>query len=101
MGAITERLADIARRAGDLSPLGEPVRRALWEGNKERALAGETAQGAKFAAVKASTQKTRGGSGPPLAPRGAASRIVTGYVVSVVAAVGRLTFTGSWPDLPW
>lgn len=101
MGKISERLADIARRGGDLSPLGEPVRRVLWEGNRERALAGENAQGVRFAPLAASTLKHRKGTGPPGAPRGASSRVVTGYVVSVIAAVGRLSFTGSWPGLDW
>lgn len=101
MGKITEHLADIARRGGDLSPLGEPVRRVLWEGNRERALAGEDAQGRRYDSLSPATLKRRKGSGPPLAPRGAASRIVTGYVVSVIAAMSRLTFTGSWPGLDW
>lgn len=101
MGKIAERLADIARRGGDLSPLAEPIRRVLWEGNKERALAGEDAQGNRFAPLSPATIARRKGNGPPLAPRGASSRIVTGYVVSVLAGIGRLSFTGSWPELDW
>jgi hypothetical protein len=96
-----QQLSELARRCGNLSPLAAPVRQVLVDGNRERALAGTDAQGRAFAPVKASTRKTRGGPGPPLAPRGASSRIVTGYVVAVLAGVGRLTFTGSWPGLPW
>lgn len=101
MGQISERIADIARRCGDLSPLKEPVRQVLWEGNKQRALAGTDAQGTPFAPVAASTRKTRGGDGAPLAPHGASSRVVTDYTVNVQAGPGRLTFTGSWPSCPW
>lgn len=101
MGAIAERLSEIARRCGDLSPLREPVRRLLWEGNRERALAGVDAQGRRYDVLAASTLEHRDGSGPPLAPRGPQSRIVTGYVVDVRAGVGRLSITGSWPELPW
>lgn len=98
MGKLAERCSDIARRCGDLSPLREPVRARLWEGNKAAILAGQTPQGAEVAALAASTQKRRKGGGPPRAPRGAASRVVAGYVVTVSAGPGQLSFTGTWPD---
>lgn len=95
------RIADMARNAGDLTPLREPVRKVLWEANKARALAGVDADGNRYKALAASTIERRQGNGPPLAPRGPQSRIVTGFVVSVSAGPGRLTFTGSWPELDW
>jgi hypothetical protein len=101
VGLIQERIADIARRCGDLSPLAVPVRKVLVDGNRERALAGTDANGVRFAPLKPSTLERRKGSGPPQAPRGASSRIVTGYVVSVLASVARLLITGSWPTLAW
>lgn len=101
MGKISNRLADIARNAGDLSPIAEPLRQILWEGNRERALRGEDAQGQAFAPLSPATLKNRKGDGPALAPRRGASRIVTGFVVHVIAGVGRLSFTGSWPGLDW
>ena len=101
MGKLLERLSDIARRAGDLTPLREPIRRILWEGNRDRALAGTDAEGRAFAPLAASTLKHRDGSGPPQAPHGAGSRVVTDYVVDVQAGPGRLSFTGSWPGLAW
>jgi hypothetical protein len=97
--ALTERLSDIARRCGDLSPIKEPVRKILVEGNKARALAGVNAQGQAFAPLAASTLRYRRGTGPPLAPRGTQSRVVTQYVVNVTAGVGRLSFTGAWPSV--
>lgn len=96
---IAERLSDIARRCGDLSPLREPIRKVLVEGNKARALAGVDPQGRAYARLAASTLSRRAGTGPPLAPRYAASRVVTQYVVNVQAGPGRLSFTGSWPNV--
>jgi hypothetical protein len=96
---VAERLGDIARRCGDLSPLREPVRRILIEGNRARALAGVDAQGRRFAPLAASTLSRRRGTGPPLAPRYAASRVVTAYVVNVIAGPGKLSFTGAWPSV--
>jgi hypothetical protein len=100
-GPTAERLADLARKCGDLTPLREPVRQILVDGNRERSLAGTDPQGRSFASLAASTLRRRRGSGPPLAPRGAQSRVVTAYEVDVLAGAGRLTFTGSWPSLPW
>jgi hypothetical protein len=100
-GKITERLQDIARRCGDLSPLREPIRKILIEGNRQRALAGVDAQGRPFAPLAASTLRYRSGKGPPLAPRFAGSREITGYVLDVQAGVGRLSFAASWPGQPW
>lgn len=104
MGIIRERLADIARRCGDLSPLAEPVRQVLIEDNRERALAGVDADGNPFAPLAPSTVKQRqrmGLSGPPQAAHGPQSRVITGYVVDVQAGPGRLSFLGSWPALDW
>lgn len=98
---ITKRIADLARNAADLSPLRDPVRTILVQGNRERALAGTDAQGRRFAPLASSTLKRRKGSGPPLAPRREASRVVTGYSVNVQAGPGRLTFAASWPGQPW
>lgn len=96
---IRERIADLAKRSGDLTPLREPVRKILWEGNRSRALRGVDWQGQPFAPLAASTLARRDGDGPPLAPHRAASRIVTGYVVNVIAGSGKLSFTGAWPGV--
>jgi hypothetical protein len=100
VGKLSERCAAIARRCGDLSPLAAPVRERLVEGNRAAVLAGVSPDGRPVAPLAASTLKRRRGTGPPRAPRGAASRVVAGYVVAVDAGPGRLTFTGSWPAFP-
>lgn len=101
MGIIRERLTELAKRCGDLTPIQNDVRQILVNGNRERALAGTNAQGVPFASLAPSTLKHRRGKGPPQAPRGAGSQIVTGYVVQVTAGPGELRIIASWPDLPW
>jgi len=101
MGLISERIADIARRCGDLSPIQGDVRAILVEDNRQRALQGVDAQGGRFASLAPSTIRSRQGAGPPLAPRFGQSREITGYVVQVTAGPGRLTFVASWPGSPW
>lgn len=98
MGKLSQRCSDIARRCGDLSALREPIRKRLWEGNAAAVMAGQTPTGQTVAPLAKSTLKGRKGNGPPRAPRGRSSRVVAGYVVSVDAGPGRLSFTGSWPD---
>lgn len=100
-GGIGDRISELSQRVADLTPLIEPVRTILIDGNRERSLAGTDVNGVPFAPVKPSTMLRRGGDGPPLAPRRAGSREVTGYVVEIRTGGGSLTFTGSWPDQPW
>ena len=99
MGVIAERIADLARRCGDLSPIAPEVRAILVEGNKRRALAGVDFMGRPYAPLAPSTWRTRKGSGPPLAPRSAQSRVVTEYTVQVTAGPQRLTFVAGWPNV--
>ena len=102
IGILRERMADLARRCGDLSPIREPVRRILWEGNRENKTRGLAPDGTRYPLVALSTQKRRPRPGRiPFMTRGAASTIVTGFVVDVQAGPGRLTFTGGWPGLGW
>jgi hypothetical protein len=101
LGAIYDWLTGIFDRSGDLSALEEPVRAVLVEGNLERSLAGTDVLGREFAPLMPETLRTRRGGGPPLAPRGAQSREVTGYVVTIRVDTARLTFTASWPGQPW
>lgn len=100
MGKLLQRNQEIARRCGDLSPLAEPVRARLVLGNREAILAGLSPDGRPVAPLKPSTLKRRTGTGPPRAPHGASSRVVADYVVTVVAGVAALRFTGTWPGFP-
>jgi hypothetical protein len=99
--AQVERLADLARKCGDLTPLGPRVRDILVAGNRERSLAGKDVSGENFVALAPSTLARRKGTGPPLAPRGASSREVTAYEVELRVGPGRLDFIAGWPSLPW
>jgi len=97
MGLLLERTQEIARRCGDLSPPAEPVRERLWDANRDVILAGVSPGTTRpVAALAPSTLKRRKGGGPPRAPRGVASRIVSGCVVSVTAGPGRLCYMKSW-----
>jgi hypothetical protein len=101
MGAIVERLQEIARRCGDLTPLAEPVRQLIVEDNRDAILNRQDCRGNTVASLAASTLRTRDGSGPERAPNYSRSRIIRGLVVWVRAGVGQLSFTKSWPDAPW
>lgn len=100
MGAILDRLTDLARRCGDLSPIAPQVRDVFLLGNRERAMAGTDAAGRPFAPLARSTLKHRHGSGPPQAPTPSA-QIITGCEISVQAGPGRLSITQSWPGVRW
>lgn len=102
IAALRDRIADKARRCGDLKPLSEPVRKLLWEGNKQNKSKGLDPDGNKYAKLKPSTIKRKPRlNNTPFMTHPPTSAIVTGYVVDVRAGVGRLTFTGSWPGLAW
>ena len=100
-GATRGRIAELARKAGDLTPLREPVREILVRGNRERALAGTDVQGRRFAPLAPSTLRRRVGTGPPLAPRYQSSRVVTEYEVDIRAGEGQLSFIAGWPGVSW
>lgn len=119
-GLLRERCAEMAKRCGDLSPIAEPVRKRLWEGNKAAILAGVSPDGRQVAKtwrqMNAESQwMTRrlasgkvvrfkmlgyreGGDGPARAPHRERSRSVTTYQVNVIAGPQKLTFTGGYPD---
>ena len=99
--SLLDRNEEILRRAQRLEPIGEQIRETLERGKSEQLLAGRDATGDPFAPLAPSTLKRRVGTGPPLAPRGAASAIVVGYVVTIATDDGRLTAAASWPGLDW
>lgn len=92
----------------DLSPLAATIREIMLEENAAARGAGLDREGSAFVplrggrALTASEQRRRGGDGPPLAPRGDASRIVSGFVVSLEAVGdGAILIRGAWPDMPF
>lgn len=98
---FAERLGDMAKRCGDLSPLAAPVRRIVEDDNREAILSGQDCRGHAVSALAPSTLERRDGSGPPRAPHGMASRLVAGLVVVVHAGLSRLAISKTWPDAPW
>lgn len=86
MGALLDRVSGLIRRSGDLAPLKARVEARHLAGHRDMIARGETPDGAAVAPLAASTLKGRRGGGPPRAPRGVNSRVVTRC--EVTATVG-------------
>lgn len=99
-GELLRKYRGIQERLDDLSPLEPRLREIYTDGKREQLLQGRGTQGDDFAPVKASTIKTRGGSGPPLAPHGEASRIVSGFQVLFERVPATLRIVAGW-SLDW
>jgi hypothetical protein len=91
----------------DYTPLAEEIRTILVEENAAAREAGLDKDGDPFVPLRGGRALTpgeirrRGGSGPPLAPRGSASRVVSGFVVEVIPlGDNAILVRGSWPDFP-
>ena len=97
MGRLLDRNQLILRRLADMRPVEPRLRQIFTEGKRFHLLRGTDAQGRPFQAVKPETAKRRGGTGPPLAPRGAASRIVADYRVSFERMPSALRVIAGWP----
>ncbi len=109
LDSLVRDLDDLDRKARDLAPLARRVASTLEAGNRAGAVAGvdkdgrayEPIKDVTYALTKAFTGHDRAG-GPPLASKGAGSRIVTDFTTSVVQiGVGHLLVVGEWPNLPW
>jgi hypothetical protein len=98
---LLERNTEILARLGRLQEVAEPIAQIFREGKREQLLAGADAGGFPFAPLAPSTLSHRQGSGPPLAPNGSSSRVITGYVVSVEVDARGLTISAGWPALDW
>ena len=96
-GALRERVADMAKRCGDLTPIAPEVQAICWEANKRAVLTGKTYDGHPVAPLRPSTLKRRKGTGPPRAPNYAQSSVITMCEVNVIAGPGKLTFTKGYP----
>lgn len=88
---------EILARGRNLAPLEPELRRIYVEGKRAQLLAGRDAQGGEFAAIKPATAKSRGGAGPPLAPRGAASDIISRYSVRFEWLSSVVRIVAGWP----
>lgn len=94
---LLEKYRDVLRRAEDVHPLEPRVRQIITEGKRDQLQRGVDVQGKPFVGVAPSTRKTRGGIGPPLAPRGAQSRIVREFTVRFERAREGLVVVMGWP----
>lgn len=97
MGKLLDRNQLILRRLADLRPIEPRLRQIFVEGKRFHLLRGTDAAGRPFQAVKPETAKRRGGTGPPLAPRGASSRIVADYRVDFERVGNGLRVVAGWP----
>lgn len=92
----------------DLTPLGEDIRQIMIEDNAEARSQGLDADGNDFdklrggRPLKAWEIAQRGGDGPPLAPKGAGSRVVAGFEVEPYPLdEGGILLLGQWPSMPF
>lgn len=92
-------LRRVKQGVSDLRPLARPLGQILLEGNRKGL--GTDLHGNKLAPLSPNTKtKRRGGDGPPLAPRGLGSRIVTQAQIQAAGTGDYLVLTMDW-DLPW
>ena len=112
LGPLIDYLGDLADM--DIRPLAEAAKIVAIEDNARARVAGVDKDGEEMdplsrkakdglrRSLRPSELARRGGDGPPLAPRGAGSRIVTDYHVEVIPQPGGAVLVqGSWPNLPW
>jgi hypothetical protein len=90
------RLRGIAN--ADLTPLLKDVAKAIEADNRRGLLAGEDASGAPLAPV--TPYRGRPGTGPPLAPQGASSRVIADFRTRIAGGKRAARVEGYW-DLPW
>jgi hypothetical protein len=97
---LLERNQTLLERARHLERIAEPVRELLVRGKREQLMSGRDALGVPFAPLLPSTRKNpRRGHGGPLVPDGEASKLITGYQVTIVAGDDELVISAGWPGL--
>lgn len=94
---LLEHNRDILRRMRDLRPVEPQLRRIFVEGKRDQLTRGVDAQGRAFEPIKPATREHRAGSGPPLAPQGVNSDIVTRYTVQLQQVANGLAVVAGWP----
>jgi hypothetical protein len=99
---LSDRVSDIARRCGDLTPLAQPVRQILFDGNRANKVRGLDPRGVRYARLSPYTLRVRPRPGNiPFVTTGDSSLIIRDCYISVRAGVGQLSFTQSWPNTFW
>jgi hypothetical protein len=77
----------------------ERVRAIVIEGNRAGLLAGTDKQGRPLAPLAPSTLRDRKGTGPPLVPRGEASRFISGFRAEWIEEAGGYVLHCGWAGL--
>jgi hypothetical protein len=92
----------------DLTPLAAIISTIIVEDNAQARLAGVGADGVELAPLRGGRSLTpneirkRGGTGPPLAPKGEASRSVASFRVQIMPlGDGSILLLGTWDDAPF
>jgi hypothetical protein len=88
---------EILARMRDIRPIEPELRRIFVEGKRRQLERGVDAQGRQFTPLKPATREHRAGTGPPLAPQGVNSDIVTRYTVSFQQVADGLVVLAGWP----
>lgn len=97
-----EEAIDRLLRAADLTPLAQEFRQIMIDDNATRTLGGVDLNSVTLAQLAPYTLEHRKGTGPPLAPQGAAAMLITDYTVDVVSPTPHsVTIVGYWPNTPW
>jgi hypothetical protein len=72
------------------------VERELWEINRADRTRGVDRRGVALVPLAPSTLARRKGKGPPLAPKGAGSRVVTEYLAELDVRPGKVEVKAGW-----
>lgn len=100
-GDLSRIMAGLNRGLTDLRPLTREMIRILDDGNRKgigKDVAGNTLAPLTFSTLM---RNRRGGSGPPLAPRGLSSRIFAGVTFDSSGTGGALAVEMTWAAQPW
>ncbi|MHC5536646.1 hypothetical protein ACYOEI_00045 [Singulisphaera rosea] len=92
-------LKSLKKGTGNLSVLAKPIGQILLDDNRNNL--GTDWHGNTLAPLAESTLKRREGNGPPLAPRGTDSRIVTNAFIDATRTTSGLVVELGWKGIPW
>lgn len=100
----SEVVARHLRALADLRPVGNVIAELMLDDVQSARLEGVDRDGDAMVPIAESTRndRRRGGDGPPLAPKGGGSRVVSGFKVDVNTPTPyQCVVVGSWPGLYW
>ncbi|WP_422929040.1 hypothetical protein [Singulisphaera sp. PoT] len=101
------RLAALDFQLADFTHLGARLQNIFIESNRDRSTQGVDRDDVEFAPLNWGQPLTpkeyrkRGGMGPPLLPRGEASREISDFAVEIQIGLFNLEVRGHWPNSPW